>query len=493
MDASFANGEQEPRRSASAGPGSLRGREFLTEFFFARGSIRARGVGPPPLARGLLPDFFRWVVEDRTWRAPGYCLRSLRAWIAAHGNGTARYRSARPEGFAPVEVPPDRWPPLRPYQEQALEAWEKAGARGLVALPPGSGKTRLGVFAILAKRVPALILVPTRPLLRQWMEALAKFYPGPVGAWGDGDRATHPITVSTYASAAGQLERFGDHFDLLVIDEAHHLSSPQLSDIARMATAPLRLGLSGSPPEDSAARSMMEDVLGATCFSLPVARLTGTYLAPYEIKILLAKLERDERDAYERLRGIFFRAFRPFAESSREFTWGEFVQQASASAEGREALRALRASREILAMARNKLFLLDTLLDAHRSDPKLIFTGDNRAAYEISRRFLLPAITCDTKRAERVEILERFARGTYRAVVSARVLNEGLDVPEASVAIVTGGTSSPLEHAQRIGRLLRPAPGKRAIVYELVAPGTADWRASERRGRSHVLGPAVEV
>jgi superfamily II DNA or RNA helicase len=56
------------------------------------------------------------------------------------------------------------------------------------------------------------------------------------------------------------------------------------------------------------------------------------------------------------------------------------------------------------------------------------------------------------------------------------------------VGIVAGGSSSPVEHAQRIGRVLRPAPGKRAIVYELVLSGTSEWRASERRNEEGVLG-----
>ncbi|MGQ9590870.1 MAG: DEAD/DEAH box helicase [Planctomycetota bacterium] len=463
------------------------------EFRFERGEIRATGLGPPPLYRGVLPDSFRWDPDRRSWRAPGYCYRGLRTWIASRANGGAAYRAARPEGFAPVRVPPENWPPLRPYQEEALRAWKAAGERGLVALPTGAGKTRLSVRAILALARPAIVLVPTRQLLRQWIEAIAQYYPGPIGAWGDGGREIQPITVSTYASARAGLERFGDRFDILVVDEAHHLPSPQLAQTARMAIAPSRLGLTGSPPEDRAQRDVVEDVLGPTCFALPAARLAGTYLAPYEVKVLLAKLDRAERAAYDRLRASFLRAFRPFAEAQPEAPWTEFVRQASASPEGRESLRAFRASREILARAKSKFLILDALLDAHRDEPKLVFAGDNAAAYEISRRFLVPAITCETRRAERAEILERFARGVYRTIVSAKVLNEGLDVPEASVAIVTGGTSSPLEHAQRIGRVLRPAHGKKAIVYELVAPGTADWRASERRGRSNVLSAAPEV
>ena len=87
----------------------------------------------------------------------------------------------------------------------------------------------------------------------------------------------------------------------------------------------------------------------------------------------------------------------------------------------------------------------------------------------------------DIGRQERASALERFKRGELRALVSARVLNEGIDVPEADVAIVVGGTQGEREHVQRIGRLLRPKEGKSAIVYELVMRGTSEVAQSRRR------------
>jgi superfamily II DNA or RNA helicase len=88
-------------------------------------------------------------------------------------------------------------------------------------------------------------------------------------------------------------------------------------------------------------------------------------------------------------------------------------------------------------------------------------------------------ITCDIPRAERAAALERFGRGELRALVSARVLNEGIDVPD--VAIVVGGTQGEREHVQRIGRLLRPQEGKTALVYELVMRGTSEVAQARRR------------
>jgi superfamily II DNA or RNA helicase len=114
----------------------------------------------------------------------------------------------------------------------------------------------------------------------------------------------------------------------------------------------------------------------------------------------------------------------------------------------------------------------------------LVFTQDNRTAYALSRRLLVPVITHQTKIKERSEILAGFASGDYGAVVTSKVLNEGVDVPEANVAIVISGSGSVREHVQRLGRILRRSGEKRALLYELVSRGTGETFTSERR-REH--------
>ena len=420
------------------------------------------------------------------WRAPGCFLPHFGEWLRAR-RLELEYHSSRPDGFLPDQVPKNRLPPLRPYQDEALQAWAAANRRGLIALPTGSGKTRVGVRAILSLGLPAIVVAPTRQLIRQWAERIREFYSGPVGLHGDGEHSLEPITLATYESAHRHLDQLGDHFDLLVVDEAHHLAADRLAEIAQMATARFRLGLSATFSESGIQQRKVASLLGPLCFSLPIARLSGKYLSTHELKVIPLRLTLEEEAAYSHHRTLFLLHFRPFLETYPEAGWADFVRAASHSPAGREALSAFRKSREILALPRAKLCALDQLLDLHCADRTLIFTANNRAAYEVSRFFLIPALTCDTERAERETILLRFREGTYRAIVSAKVLNEGLDVPDASVAIVAGGSGSPLEHAQRIGRVLRPAPGKKALVYELVVTSTTDWRTSERRSRSSVF------
>src|SRR5690606_18957499 len=120
----------------------------------------------------------------------------------------------------------------------------------------------------------------------------------------------------------------------------------------------------------------------------------------------------------------------------------------------------------------------------HRTDRAIIFTQDNATAYGVSRRFLIPVITHQTKVKERSEILQGFDQGRYGAVVTSKVLNEGVDIPSANVAIVLSGSGSVMEHVQRLGRILRRQGDKRAVLYELVSKNTSETSTSDRR-REH--------
>ena len=113
----------------------------------------------------------------------------------------------------------------------------------------------------------------------------------------------------------------------------------------------------------------------------------------------------------------------------------------------------------------------------------LIFTEQNTMAYAVAARYLIPAITHETAAAERKHILEHFQSGHYQAIVTSRVLNEGIDVPEAKVAIVLGGTSGAREYIQRLGRVLRKVENREAVLFEVIARKTIEEGRAQRRRR----------
>jgi superfamily II DNA or RNA helicase len=93
-------------------------------------------------------------------------------------------------------------------------------------------------------------------------------------------------------------------------------------------------------------------------------------------------------------------------------------------------------------------------------------------------------VTHETKAAERKQILEGFQAGSYQALVTSKVLNEGVDVPEAKVAIVLGGTAGAREYIQRLGRVLRKAGNRQAVLFELTVRHTVDEHRARRRRRT---------
>ena len=147
--------------------------------------------------------------------------------------------------------------------------------------------------------------------------------------------------------------------------------------------------------------------------------------------------------------------------------------------------RAFLEQRRIARGGEAKIRKVWELVGEHAGERIIIFTADNETAYAIGRRFGWPVITHRTKPGERKEFLARFREGVYTVLVTSKVLNEGVDVPAVAVGIILSGSGSVREHVQRLGRILRPAPGKeQAVLYELVSSGTSEENVSARR-REH--------
>jgi superfamily II DNA or RNA helicase len=101
--------------------------------------------------------------------------------------------------------------------------------------------------------------------------------------------------------------------------------------------------------------------------------------------------------------------------------------------------------------------------------------------YQISNDYLIPAITHETNVKERKFWLDAFNKGEVLALATSKVLNEGVNIPDASVAIILSGSGSSREHIQRLGRILRKKADKQAVLYEVITRNTTEERISERR------------
>ena len=378
--------------------------------------------------------------------------------------------------------------PLTPHlhQKEALEAWEQSRFKGTVSLPTGAGKTILAVMAIARLRRPAIILVPTIDLLTQWCSVLERFFQMPIGMLGGGAHDIQPITVSTYDSAVLQMEFIGNRFTLLVADECHHLPGPGYQLAAAMSIAPYRLGLSATMEMDPERSAVLKDLMGNNVFTVAIDELEGKILSPYLVKRLFVELTPVETARYLECRNIYTGFLRRYGISMAAVDgWRNFLIGCARFNGGKEAFAAFMEQRKIARAGEAKLELLNKIFQQHSGERILIFTADNDSAYAIGRHFTLPVITHHTKSAERKAFLDRFRSGEYPVLVTSKVLNEGVDVPSAAVGVVFSGSGSVREHVQRLGRVLRPSPGKvQAVLYELVSAGTSEEYTSGRR-REH--------
>ena len=375
----------------------------------------------------------------------------------------------------------------RKHQLTALEAWKKNQCRGVVALPTGSGKTILALLAIAHLKRPALILVPTIDLLVQWCNTLEGFFNVPIGMLGGGEHNLQDITVSTYDSALLNIEFIGDRFAFLIADECHHLPSPENRLCAAMSIAPFRLGLSATPELNDEYALVMRELLGETICNISITELSGTVLSPYTTRKIFLELSGEEKALYSHHRTVYTAFLRRCAiNPSTPGGWAEFLIAASRYPGGKEALHSFITQRHIARAGRAKLQAVADLLLKHAGERIIIFTADNGAAYSIGRFFTLPVLTHHTKSAERKTFLEKFRSGTFPVLVTSKVLNEGVDVPDAAVGIIVSGSGSVREHVQRLGRILRPAPGKsQAVLYELISANTSEESISDRRRAHH--------
>jgi superfamily II DNA or RNA helicase len=418
--------------------------------------------------------------------APGHRFPELRAWAQAHGAVEA--------GPEPAVLEPVLFDPRAPrdYQRAALDRWNAAGGRGTVVLPTGAGKSFVAVLAIHEHGRGACVVAPTRALVAQWFAQLADAFGAErVGAYYGDEKEVRSITVTTYHSAFTLLERWGASFDLLVLDEAHHLANrvngePRAwHDILRIAPATRRLGLTATYPDRRDGE--LRRLVGGVVYRRSIGELADRELARFVLERRFVTLSPQERERYDGLTATYqsFMDARGYsAAADVSAAWRSFMGETRRSPAARRAMRAWLERERVVALAERKLEEVGRLLRLFPAERAILFCGRSDAAVQLSRRFAIPMIGANTPASERKALLDAIAENRIRAVVSVRVLDEGWDVPAAKLGIILGDTTrgSPRQQAQRLGRLLRRQGEAVASLFEIVAAGTHEFYTSQRRG-----------
>lgn len=389
---------------------------------------------------------------------------------------------------------------LYAWQREALRKWESDGHVGVVEAVTGAGKTRVGLVAAteeLMRGGKVLVLVPTLELLRQWHDKLKECAPrARINRLGGGRKAnfrTSDVIVATSNSARVRDISPPKGEGLLIADECHRNGSERNKD-ALDERFPRRLGLSATyARNDDGNADYLDPYFGGVCFRLGYERaLRDGVIAHFSAAFVGVRFSATERaeydeysDEYHRLRTELIRK-----HGVTEEPFGEFIKEVQELSEGgyeratiaaRLFLSVFTKRRRLLAESPAKAEGLRKLTSAIGSANRtLVFTQTIEAAERAVREFDEENISAGVVHSkmppdDRRAVLEMFAEGFLQVVVAPQVLDEGVDVPEADLAIILAASKTRRQMIQRMGRVLRvKKDGRLARFALLYVEGTSE-------------------
>jgi DNA excision repair protein ERCC-3 len=355
---------------------------------------------------------------------------------------------------------------VREYQRQAAEAFFLAGSRqggsGVVVLPPGAGKTVVGLVAMSLVGQRTLVLTTNRTSTSQWRRELldkTTLTPDDIAEYGPTSKRLAPVTLCTYhmlttrkrqkkgegeAPLEGlavypHMELFRQQdWGLIIYDEVHLLPAPVFRLTAEVQ-ARRRLGLTATLIREDGREGDVFSLIGPKRFDVPWKELEqGGWIASAHCCEVRLRLPEEERLSYA------------VAEEGLKF--------------------------RIAAENPRKRELVERILELHAGQPSLVIGQYLHQLELIAHDLDAPLITGETPQSERDRLFDAFREGCIKTLVLSKVGNFALDLPDAQVMIQVSGTfGSRQEEAQRLGRVLRPKrPGVGAAFYSLVSRETKE-------------------
>jgi DNA excision repair protein ERCC-3 len=397
------------------------------------------------LVRGLISDTEAWVVEGKA--------SEIKRTLYDAGYPVRDDRELESGDALPVELNLD----LRGYQRDWVDRFVAQGA-GVLVGPPGSGKTVAAMGVMSEIEGETLVLVPSRELARQWREQLVEkttLEPDQVGEYHGGTKELRPVTVATYQTAG--MDRHRKLFDarrwgLVVYDECQSIPSPVFRRSADLQSKH-RLGLSGAPVREDDRESEIFTLVGPPIGTDWTALFEAGFVAEPEVEIRYVPWSEDAKDEYDATGG--------------------------------------HERRQVAASNPAKVEEIERIAAANPDAKALVFVDYLDQGDAIAEKLDVPFVSGETRHAERARLFEEFRRGERELLVLSRVGDEGIDLPDAELAIVASGLGgSRRQGTQRAGRTMRPVG--RAQMYVLATRGTEEEDFARQRMR-HLSGKGVTI
>jgi superfamily II DNA or RNA helicase len=375
-------------------------------------------------------------------------------------------------------------PTLRADQNEAVSAWLNLGRRGMIYMPTGTGKTEVALKLLKELGVSTLIVSPFRDLMHQWHRRIKHALGYDAGIIGDQHRTVKSISVTTYRSALIHMPTLGNRFEFIIFDEVHNLPGKVQGDAARMSAARFRLGLTATPFRTPSFDDEMARLIGPIAYDKRIAQAAGTTLAQYQIMKVPVYMTDYEQALYDKLGDTLRGHMAKKGKDKPGYSMRDLSKDSSRDLDARQALRAYHKRLSMEDRAEGKVRAVEDVFQMQPDRPTIVFTGTNAMARAVSLKFMIPCLLSHCAKEEREWILTGFDQGKFKAVVACQILDEGVNLPNAKVGIILGGSTSTLKAEQRLGRLLRLTGNVPATLYEVFCQDTAEVLRSRQRRRS---------
>lgn len=433
--------------------------------------------GKPPYTDDS--NIWKWDYRVDKWRCNAIHYKSVK-------QNLVHTRNICDEVMQPVSVswPEIDLPKLRSEQSEALENWLNSDCRGQVIMPTGTGKTEVALAAMVETKIATLVVAPVRDLMYQWHRRILKGLGYDAGIVGDNTYNIKPVTVTTYDSAYIHMSKMGAGFGLLIFDEEHHLPGRYRREAAILSTAPMRLGLTATPERSDGLHKDLDFLIGPVAYNMPFKRAKGSTLADFDVIKIPVALNDEEQQVYDQCSKVIREYIASRRKDKPGYSWQDLCKESGKDPQARHAQKSYHLKTSIESRASEKLRVLEDIFRLHNGQQTLVFAGSNAMAIEVSKRFLIPTILSHTRKKERLAVMDGFAKGEFKVLVANRVLDEGVDVPEAKIGVVIGGQGSTRQAKQRLGRILRKSGNSQATLYEVVCENTKEVHRSRSRRKS---------
>lgn len=332
---------------------------------------------------------------------------------------------------------------LRDYQEEWLSHFTDRKS-GVFVGPSGSGKTVAAIAVMAEIKGETLILVPTQDLARQWKDELIEktnLSPYEIGQYHGNEKQIRPVTVATYDTAAMSRHRklFNERkWGLIVADECHHAVASTWKRF-REIQSKSRLGLSATPIRESGDAKQIYTLIGPPVGSDWGNLFTDGWVSKPKVDVLMTP-------------------------------WG--------SEQARERYKRAEGNQQLIEAAKNpaKREAIKRLIHRHESEKILVFVDWIEQGEQLSSELSVPFICGETSHDERERRYEEFRNGDIDVLIVSRIGDEGIDLPDAEVAILASTRgSSRAQTGQRAGRTMRPYGESQVYILLTKGSGEEDW------------------